>query len=52
MEAAESKVAELVRKITEAEQALKVARDQQVEAESPHSKLRKKPPARKDQIQA
>ena len=32
VEAAERKVAELVRKITEAEQALKVARDQQAEA--------------------
>ena len=34
VEAAERKVAELVRKITEAEQALKVARDQQVEADA------------------
>ena len=32
VETAERKVAELVRKITEAEQALKVAHDQQVEA--------------------
>ena len=52
MEIAERKVAELVRKITEAEQALTSRARPASGRRAPHSKLRKKPPAQKEQIQA